>query len=289
MLRPHSIRDTDQSRTRHAALLEPRGPEEFEHRCRSSPQHIPRDDGFPTMDDPSHLIEWPPPRPGGAILIPRRTEKLMPAYTRGQHEFPARHSLFEPARRRDVGIPEEGRPSGRIEPPKRRMNSLKRFLRGPYCIDRPIEHAFKLVRLIDNFPDTVGKLLGCKPVQDDRRNSHFTFKIFNARLSLHKTRHKLQSGRVDLSPHLRRPSSRHRSLRLAAAKPVNKGLPPLRDLQEPLPYRPHLAVNPWSRHILNPSQKTGDYSDGPRPGSRYSACDPRSGNISDPRQKGIDL
>src|SRR5690606_27228661 len=58
MLRPHSIRDTDQSRTRHAAPLKARGPEEFEHRCRPSPQHIPRDDGFPAMDDAGDLIEW---------------------------------------------------------------------------------------------------------------------------------------------------------------------------------------------------------------------------------------
>src|SRR5690606_31127862 len=120
------------------------------------------------------------------------------------------------------------------------------------------------------------------PVQDDRRNSHFTFKIFNARLSLHKTRHQLQSGRVDLGPHLRCPSSRHRSLWLTAAEPIDKCLPPLRDLQEPLPYRPHLAVDPRSCYILNPSQKAVDYSDGPRPGSRYSAFNPRSGNISDP-------
>src|SRR5690606_25060481 len=164
MLRPHSIRDTDQSRTRHAALLEPRGPEEFEHRCRSSPQHIPRDDGFPTMDDPSHLIERPPSGPRSAVLVPRRTEKLMPAYARGHHEFPARHSLFEPARRRDVGIPEEGRPASRIKPLKRRVNSLKRFLRGPYRVDCPVEHAFKLIRLIDDFLNTVRKLLSCKPV-----------------------------------------------------------------------------------------------------------------------------
>src|SRR5690606_10637493 len=109
------------------------------------------------------------------------------------------------------------------------------------------------------------------------------------RLSLHKTGHKFQSGRVDLGPHLRHPSSRRRSLWLTAAEPINEGLPPLRNFQNPVPYRLHLTVNPRSRHILNPGQETVDYSDGPRPSSRYGVFDPRSGSISDPRQKVVDL
>src|SRR5690606_39136245 len=181
-----------EGRRGHPSRLKSGSAKKLKHRAWAPAKHIPGNDSLATVDDAGDLIRGTPTGPRSSVLVPRRTKKLMSAYTRGQNEFPARHSLFEPARRRDVGVPKERRPSGRIEPPKRRMNSLKRFLRGPYRVDCPVEHAFKLIRLIDDFPNTVRKLLSCKPVQDNRCNSYLTLKIFDPRLSLHKTRHQLQ-------------------------------------------------------------------------------------------------
>src|SRR5690606_23258065 len=90
---------------------------------------------------------------------------------------------------------------------------------------------------------------------------------------------------VDTAPSIHGAATSLTHVKKASTLPTTQ----FQDLPEPHQYPPHLPVNPPTRYILNPGQKTFDYSYCPRPGSRYSALNPRSGNISDPRQKGVDL